>query len=1172
MSRVLTCLATEHDWRLVGLAVLLCFVASVAAIRLFRRAIAAAGARRAAWIVGAGAVTGFGIWATHFIAMLSYEPGVATGYETGLTALSLVAAMAVTTMGLAVAVHGPPPWGAVAGGAIVGTGVAIMHYSGMAALDVPGRIVWSPDLVIASIALGILFAAAALGVAVRRLGARTRYSAAALLTAAVTSHHFVAMGAITILPDPSRTIPGSALSDTMLAVTIAAVSFALIGVGILGAAMDRRIARQNVLLDTALNNMNHGLMMFDAASRVILCNQRYLDLYGLSRETVRPGMTLREIVQLRVEAGTFPGNPDQYCAEVIDAVSRGASWKKIVAMPDGRTIAVVNESLPAGGWVATHQDITEDQRREASFRLLFDNSPVPMWVWDHETLRFLAVNDSALMHYGYGREQFLTMTVLDIRRAETPFSAAKAVADYVQRMREGLSSRHIKADGALIDVSVYSRPMRYEGRPASLVAIIDITERKRAESELRRAQDFLNTVIDSVPATIAVKDARDLTYVLLNRAGETLLDIPRERIIGKTVQDVFASADADAISLRDRQFLTEGGAISCKQHGIDTPGKGRRFVSTTRVPVRDENGASRYLLTVIDDITERKQAEDEVRRMQKFLDAVIENMPAILVVKDAEQRYILVNRAAERCFGLAREEMLGKRADEVLPQRSAEIATSMDDAVMRSGELVEVAAHAVETPRHGTRMLTTKKLLLRGDDGAPQYLLSLSEDVTDRTRAEQQVKHMARHDTLTDLPNRAAFNEQLAAAFQQPPANGAFAVLCIDLDRFKEVNDVFGHSIGDALLCEVGRRMREAAGNAFLARLGGDEFTLILTEGAQPAAAEAAAERLLATVAEEIEIGGQHLRIGMSIGVAVFPADGKDPAMLLANADAALYRAKAEGRGSIRFFAAEMDERLRERRALQHELRSAIDHGELVLYYQPQAAIGGTILGFEALVRWHHPTRGMIPPGTFIPLAEESGLIVTMGEWILREACREAASWPRPLQIAVNLSPIQFRHGNLPSLVHEVLLESGLAPHRLELEVTEGVLIGDFSRAQSILRRLKSLGVRIAMDDFGTGYSSLSYLQAFPFDKIKIDRTFIANLVSNAHSAAIVRAVIGLGRGLSLPVVAEGVETSEQLAFLRRESCDEVQGYFVGRPAPIDTYAEMVGRAPAAPKLKVVGG
>ena len=1171
MSRVLNCLAAEHDWRLGGLAILLCFIASVAAIRLFRRAIATSGATRAAWIVGAGALTGFGIWATHFIAMLAYEPGIATGYEIDLTALSLVAAMAVTTMGIAVAVYGPPAWSAILGGGIVGGGIAVMHYTGIAALDMPARIVWSHDLVVVSIVAGAVLAAAALGVAAGRIGALTRYAAATLLTAAVTSHHFVAMGAITIVPDPTRAVLGSTLSETMLAVTIAAVSFALIGVSILGAAMDRRIARQNVLLDTALNNMTHGLMMFDAHGRVILCNQRYLDLYGLSRDAVRPGMTLREIIQLRVDSGTFPGDPDAYCAEVLDAVARGANWKTVIAMPDGRTIALVNEPLPAGGWVATHQDITEEQRREASFRLLFESSPVPMWVWEHETLRFIAVNDAAIAHYGYSRERFLDMTISDIRRYETEFSVAYALAAAGRGVNDALVSRHLKADGTLIDVSIYSRPMRYEGRAASLAAIIDVTERKRAESELRKAQDFLNTVIDSVPATIAVKDANDLTYVLLNRAGETLLDIPRDQIIGKTARNVFPRSDADAIMRRDREFLATNGAISSKQHAVDTPGKGRRFVSTTRVPVRDANGEPRYLVTVIDDITERKRAEDEVRRVQKFLDAVIENMPAILAVKDVKQRYILINRAAEQCFGVTREEMLGKRAQEIFSARSAQRSAAMDDEVMRTGELVEVPAHAVETPRHGTRMLSTKKLLLRGDDGAPQYLLSLSEDVTDRTRAEQQIKHMARHDTLTDLPNRAAFNEQLAAAFKQPPASGTFAVLCIDLDRFKEVNDVFGHSVGDGLLCEVGRRMTEVADGAFLARLGGDEFTLILTEGAQPAAAEAAAARLLTTVAEEIEIGTQHLRIGMSIGVAVFPADGKDPAALLANADAALYRAKQEGRGSIRFFAAEMDELLRERRALQHELRSAIDNGELVLHYQPQAAIGGTILGFEALARWHHPLRGMIPPGTFIPLAEESGLILPLGEWILREACREAASWPRPLQIAVNLSPIQFRHGNLPSMVHEVLLATGLAPHRLELEVTEGVLIGDFSRAQSILRRLKSLGVRIAMDDFGTGYSSLSYLQAFPFDKIKIDRTFIANLVDNQHSAAIVRAVIGLGRGLNLPVVAEGVETSEQLAFLRRESCDEVQGYAIGRPAPIETYAEMVGRA-TAPKLKVVGG
>ena len=259
-----------------------------------------------------------------------------------------------------------------------------------------------------------------------------------------------------------------------------------------------------------------------------------------------------------------------------------------------------------------------------------------------------------------------------------------------------------------------------------------------------------------------------------------------------------------------------------------------------------------------------------------------------------------------------------------------------------------------------------------------------------------------------------------------------------------------------------------------------------------------------------------------------------------------------------------MDKRLRERRALQQELRTAIERGELALHYQPQARIGGEIIGFEALVRWQHPQRGLISPGTFIPLAEESGLIVPMGEWIMREACREAASWPNPLQIAINLSPVQFRHGDLPGLVHTVLLETGLPPSRLELEITEGVLIDDFSRAVSILRRLKALGVRIAMDDFGTGYSSLSYLQSFPFDKIKIDQVLhLQSRTATTQSATIVRAVIGLARGLELPVLAEGVETKEQLAFLAKESCDEIQGYLIGRPLPIEDYAALTGQPTA---------
>jgi diguanylate cyclase (GGDEF)-like protein len=390
----------------------------------------------------------------------------------------------------------------------------------------------------------------------------------------------------------------------------------------------------------------------------------------------------------------------------------------------------------------------------------------------------------------------------------------------------------------------------------------------------------------------------------------------------------------------------------------------------------------------------------------------------------------------------------------------------------------------------------------------------------------------------------------------------SFALLSIDIDRFKAVNDVFGHYVGDALLREAAKRLSTACEGAFLARTGGDEFVVISPAGPQPATAAALAARLQEAFSTEIEIDGRALRVGLTVGVALYPQDGADAATLVANANAALYRAKSELRGAVRFFDQAMDKQLRDQRALQQDLISAIKRDELTLHFQPQARIDGTVTGFEALARWQHPRHGMVPPATFIPLAEESGAIIALGEWVLRAACREAASWPKPLTVAINLSPVQFRDGDLPKLVHEVLLETGLPPDRLELEITEGVLIGDFTRAVGILRRLKALGVHIAMDDFGTGYSSLSYLQSFPFDKIKIDQTFIANVTDSQQSATIVRAVIALGRGLALPVMAEGVETAEQLRFLAEEKCDEVQGFLIGRPKPIAEYAEIVGRVP----------
>jgi diguanylate cyclase (GGDEF)-like protein len=421
-----------------------------------------------------------------------------------------------------------------------------------------------------------------------------------------------------------------------------------------------------------------------------------------------------------------------------------------------------------------------------------------------------------------------------------------------------------------------------------------------------------------------------------------------------------------------------------------------------------------------------------------------------------------------------------------------------------------------------------------------------------------QIAHLAHHDPLTDLPNRTLLAAKLAEVFDRTSTHSeSFAVLAIDLDHFKEANDVFGHTAGDELLCAIARRLEIAADSDFIARVGGDEFTLVCSSGDQPKSAERLASHILQAVADPFEVQGQIIPIGLSIGTAVYPHDGTDAVALLANADAALYRAKEDGRKTVRFFDPDLDRRLRDRFALQIDLRSAIGRRELLLHYQPQAKIDGTVFGFEALARWQHPTRGLVSPDEFITLAEQNGLIVDIGGWALKEACREAASWPVPLQISVNLSPVQFRYGDLAGLVRLILLETGLAPARLELEITEGVMFDDPTRALSILRRLKGLGVKIAMDDFGTGYASMSSLQSFPFDKIKIDRSFVSGLETNPQSAAIVRSIIGLGEALKVPVIAEGVETEGERSILWQEGCTEIQGFLIGHPLPISAYASV---------------
>jgi diguanylate cyclase (GGDEF)-like protein len=447
--------------------------------------------------------------------------------------------------------------------------------------------------------------------------------------------------------------------------------------------------------------------------------------------------------------------------------------------------------------------------------------------------------------------------------------------------------------------------------------------------------------------------------------------------------------------------------------------------------------------------------------------------------------------------------------------------------------------------------------------------IATHEDITERRKAEARIEHLAHYDALTNLPNRVSFRASMDRALDSLARGDVVAVLCLDLDHFKEVNDTLGHPVGDALLQVVADRIRSCVRPTdCMARLGGDEFAIVQAPVDQPADSTALAARLIAAIAEPYDIGGHQIVIGASVGIAIAPGDGNDADSLLKNADMALYRAKEDGRGAYRFFEPDMDARMQVRRALELDLRKAVALEEFELYYQPIVDLATNKVNcFEALLRWRHPQRGMVTPDNFIPVAEEIGLLGTLGAWVLRKACAEAMKWPQGILVAVNLSPAQFKTGTLVLDVIAALGASGLAANRLELEITESVLLQNTDATMSTLRQLRDLGVRIAMDDFGTGYSSLGYLQKFPFDKIKIDRSFVRDVIDKPESIAIVRAVTGLGRTLGMTTTAEGVETADQLEQLRREGCAEVQGYLFSRPKPAHELGALLqqldGRAKA---------
>ncbi len=917
MTRVFTCLAFEHNLLLVALAGILCFLANLATASFIGRAKETEGGTWFAWIVVGAAAGGFGIWATHFVAMLAYDPGLTLSFDLAPTLVSLALACLSTMAAALLVVVSPGRMGSIASGAIFGLGVSCMHFTGMSAMEFGGTIIWSQSLVIAAVSVPVLTAPFAFAL-LRKAGARRVAGAASILSLGIVGMHFIAMGAASLVPDATLSVDQGPLSKTLMLATIVVVSLTLIGSGLAASIATQHAARSSKASDASF--------------------------------------------QLLVR------NVTDYAIYMLDPAGTVTNWNAGAERAKGYTASEIVGSNFA---------------------------------------RFYSAED---------QENGLPVTALRTARETGRFEA------------EG---RRYRKDGTWF-----------------------------------------------------------WAHVVIH-------------------------------------------------------------------PVRDDEGQLVGYAKITRDITRQKADQDRIAAVSESLDLALQNMTQGICLFDSEERLVLFNERYREIFmlpegviypGIYYRDMVLKGYQAAFPD--------LEEALSRADQHYRRTMEAI---RSGQKILlhrmgsgrTIRAAFSRVPGGG---WVATFEDITDQVRSEEQIAFMAQHDGLTGLPNRTALMAHLSDEVARAETDGgSVAVVGIDLNKFKQINDQLGHAVGDEVLKSVADNIRDILNpDEMVSRFGGDEFVAVARHSGM-AELQDFLDRLSRAFSQPLDVESHRLTTGASMGVAIYPNDGRSPEALIANSDLAMYRAKGSLSRGICFYDVGMDEAARDRAKMAKELWSAIDEGQLALHYQVQKSVSsGEIIGYEVLLRWHHPDRGNVPPSDFIPIAEECGAVLPLGEWVLRQACREAASWSRDYKVAVNLSPVQIAHADMPALVAAVLRETGLKPSRLELEITESSIIKDKQRALSALRAIKALGVSIAMDDFGTGYSSMETLRSFPFDKIKLDRSFLSGVEKSEEAKAMVRAVLALGQGLSIPVLAEGVETALQLDILRDEGCHEAQGYLLGRPMPIE--------------------
>ena len=684
-----------------------------------------------------------------------------------------------------------------------------------------------------------------------------------------------------------------------------------------------------------------------------------------------------------------------------------------------------------------------------------------------------------------------------------------------------------------------------------------------AKQELERQNRFLNTIMEFLPVSVTIRDAATRRFLLVNRAIDDRL--APEDCVGKTFFDLHPQAKAEELKALDDQALAHPNETTADAFFIDRP-DGRRLIHQRLRAVPGPGGDPEFILTQLEDVTERWKTLEDLRSSEASLKRS-QSMAGIgswryhftsKAIEWSDQMYALWG-SAPGAFDLTRGSVLAVIDDQDRPKV---IRAIIDTLRKRAPVEVIFRLNAKTGPQ--IHLLLDVEVEF-DENGRLSGLFGTCQDITDRIKAEEQIKQLACQDALTGLPNRFLFSDRLEIALTRAQREGtSLAVHCLDLNDFKGVNDTLGHAVGDELLRQVAQRLRDMLrASDTVARLGGDEFAIVQAPIRSVEEAKQLATRLIDTLGTPYHINDHNILASASVGITVSPENGRRSEQLLRFADTALYQAKAFGRGSYRFFSSEMEQRLRHRKRLERDLQDALDGNQLSVHFQPQYSLrSGRLLGAEALVRWQHPELGWIPPEDFVPIAEEIGEILAVGRYVLRKACREARKWidignPN-LKVAVNLSPAQFAYQNLLDTVHAALRDADLPARSLELEITETMLMRDRDATIATLRDLSDLGISLALDDFGTGYSSLSYLRRFQIDKIKIDRSFIADVPCSRHGMTLVQTILSLGHSLGLKVTAEGIENQAQYDLLAKLGCDEAQGYFMSRPISSEAFFALV--------------